>query len=227
MKQCLGYPDAYTCRRCTRIGHRILETVAWSPRYEQLLGNQMFLAAAKNIVTEPKWMVGIEWDMINLLRDIYCRLVLGQTLQPGGQGPGLQQPRNPNNPSQYEQAKAADKPLQGGGVLVDASNLPRQILASLPGVGIDAVNELDKKMTAKRSAKDQVSRTAGVFSNNMMRMTNKCVQICTRKRFPSQQFRGLCLSFSEGFSPRLVASCRREFQAVGIERIRRSCRWDF
>ena len=118
----------------------------------------MFLIAAKNIVTEPKWLVGLEWDMINLLRDIYCRLVLGQTLAPGGQGPGLQQPKDPNNPSQFEQAKTADRPLQGGGILVAPSNLPRQILANLPGQDAKAVEELEANMNCKRSAKDQASR---------------------------------------------------------------------
>lgn len=70
--QCLGYPDAYTCRRITKICHRILETVAWSPLYSQILGDQMFSQAVKNIVTEPKWMVGLEWDVINGT----CRAVL-------------------------------------------------------------------------------------------------------------------------------------------------------
>lgn len=154
--QCLEYPDAYTCRRCTRTCHRIIETVSWSPRYTPLLVNQMFLVAAKNIVTEPKWLVGLEWEMINLLRDLYCRLVLGQTLQPGGQGPGLQQPKDQSNPMHFEQAKFADKPLQGGGILVEPSNLPRQILASLHGLDVNAVEELEHSMIRKRSAKDQV-----------------------------------------------------------------------
>jgi hypothetical protein len=63
--QALGIPDAYTCRRVTKICHRMLETVAWSPQYSQLIGQQMFTQALRNIVTEPKWMVGMEWDMIN------------------------------------------------------------------------------------------------------------------------------------------------------------------
>lgn len=63
--QCLGYPDAYTCRRITKVCHRILETTSWSPQYSQLLGQHMFTQAVKNVVTEPKWMVGMEWDMIN------------------------------------------------------------------------------------------------------------------------------------------------------------------
>jgi hypothetical protein len=117
----------------------------------------MFLIAVKNIVIEPKWMVGLEWDMINLLRDVYCRLVLGQVLQPGGQGPGVQQLKDSHNPIQFEQAKTADRPLQGGGILVAPSDIPRQILASLPGLDARAVRELEDEMNKKRSAKDQVS----------------------------------------------------------------------
>ena len=153
--QNLGYPDAYTCRRITRICHRMLETVAWYPRYTELLGNRLFAVAVKNIVTEPKWMVGIEWEMINVVRDVYARLVLGQMLQPGGQGPGLQQPVVSENPLQYEQAKTADRPLQGGGILTAPSDLPRQVLISLPGIDANMVNQLDADLKRKRSAKDQ------------------------------------------------------------------------
>lgn len=153
--QCLGYPDAYTCRRVTRICHRILETVAWASHYTNLLGNRMFTEAVKNVVTEPKWMVGIEWEMINVVRDIYCRLVLGQTLQPGGQGLGQQQPTLLHNPSEFEQAKTVDNPLQGGGILTIPSNLPRHVLASLPGIDMQAIDAMEESMKTKRSAKDQ------------------------------------------------------------------------
>lgn len=152
--QCLGYPDAYTCRRTVKICHRILETVAWLPQYTQLLGQQMFTQVVKNVVTEPKWMVGVEWDMINVVRDIYCRLVLGQILQAGGQGPGLQQSDGLSG-NRYEQTKTVDKPLQGGGILVIPSNTPRQILASLPGIGETLVQRFEATMKEKRSAKDQ------------------------------------------------------------------------
>lgn len=132
-----------------------METVAWSDRYTQLITHRIFIPAVKNIVTEPKWMVGVEWDMINLIRDVYCRFVLGQSLLPGGQGPGMQQSRPPNNPPQFEQVKTASRPLQGGGILVVPSDLPRNILASLPGVGTGAVQDMEQKMNEKRSAKDQ------------------------------------------------------------------------
>lgn len=101
-------------------------------------------------------MVGLEWDVINLIRDIYCRLVLGQTLQPGGQGSAMQQPKDPLNPMQFKQAKTADHPLQGGGILVLPSDIPRQILASLPGIDESAVRDLEGKMNQNKSAKEQV-----------------------------------------------------------------------
>lgn len=153
--QCLEYPDAYTVRRCARICHRIIETVAWSVRYAEILSSRMFVIATKNLVTEPKWMVGIEWDMINLIRDIFCRLVLGQTLLPGGQGPGMQQIPDPNNPGAFEQAKTVETPLLGGGILVVPTNVPKTVLASLPGISAAVVEELCEKMKNKRAAKDQ------------------------------------------------------------------------
>eukprot|EP00533_Pseudo-nitzschia_delicatissima_P009220 CAMPEP_0116104504 /NCGR_PEP_ID=MMETSP0327-20121206/14491_1 /TAXON_ID=44447 /ORGANISM="Pseudo-nitzschia delicatissima, Strain B596" /LENGTH=1505 /DNA_ID=CAMNT_0003596761 /DNA_START=256 /DNA_END=4773 /DNA_ORIENTATION=- len=153
----LAYPDTYTCRRITRICHRILETVAWHPRYTDVLGRRMLAAITKNIVTQPKWMVGVEWDVINVFRDIYCRLVLGQILQMGGQGPGLQQPPSTNRSSGavYEQARSAERPLQGGGMLTTPSELPHQLLTSLQGISIPMIQQLDQDLRTKRSAKAQ------------------------------------------------------------------------
>ncbi|KAL9188652.1 hypothetical protein ACHAXT_007030 [Thalassiosira profunda] len=152
--QCLEYPDAYTCRRCARLVHRVLETVAWVERYTELLGHRLFSIAVKAIITEPKWMVGIEWELINIIRDINCRLVLGQYLLPGGQGPGLQQPKDPSNSMRFEQTKVVDKPLLGGGILVAPSDFPRRILMEI-GMSQNDVVELEKKLAEKRSAKDQ------------------------------------------------------------------------
>mmetsp|Transcript_6441 Transcript_6441/g.14540 ORF Transcript_6441/g.14540 Transcript_6441/m.14540 type:complete len:337 (-) Transcript_6441:717-1727(-) len=152
--QCLEYPDAYTCRRCTRIVHRVLETVAWVDRYTELLGYRLFSVAVKAIITEPKWMVGIEWDMINIIRDIYGRLVLGQYYLPSGQGPGLQQPRDASNSMRFDQTKAVGKPLLGGGILPNPSDFPRRVLMEI-GMSQDDILALEKKLVEKRSAKDQ------------------------------------------------------------------------
>ncbi len=153
--ECLGYPDAYTCRRSIAISHRILENVAWVERYTQLLGKQLFTNAIRVTVAEQKWLVGIEWDMINLIRDLYCRLVLGQYLQTGGQGSAMQQGICVTNPQCYEQSKHVNTPLQGGGILSAPSDLPRQVLASLPGISPELVVGMERNLKDKRSAKDQ------------------------------------------------------------------------
>jgi len=152
--QCLEYPDAYTCRRSTRIVHRILESVAWLDKYTELLGYRLLSAAVKAIVTEPKWMVGTEWDMINIIRDIYGRLVLGQYFLPGGQGPGLQMSRDPANSLMFEQTKVVDKPLLGGGILTATSDFPRRILMEI-GMSQEEVVATEKCLSEKRSAKEQ------------------------------------------------------------------------
>lgn len=151
--QCLGYPDAYTCRRMAKICHRMLETVAIYPQYSDLLGRILFTQAVKNIVTEPKWMVGVEWDMISVVRDIYGRLSLGQWFQPSGQGAGQQQAQI--GPHVFEQSKSANEPLDGGGILTTPSSVPRQVLASLPGVTESDIEEFERGLKEKRAAKDQ------------------------------------------------------------------------
>ena len=152
--ECLNYPDAYTCRRCLKICHRILEAVAWVDRYTQLLGSQMLTNAIRGVVFEQKWMVGLEWDMINVIRDIYCRLVLGQSLQWGGQGAAMQTPGGTNG-SLFEQTKLVQKPLQGGGILRSPSELPRQVFAALPGISPQNIIELERNLKEKRGPKDQ------------------------------------------------------------------------
>ena len=96
----------------------------------------------------------IEWDMINIIRDIYGRLVLGQYYLPGGQGPGLQQARDPSNSSRFEQTKVVDNPLQGGGILPNPSDFPRRVLTEI-GMSPDEIIALEEKLIDKRSAKDQ------------------------------------------------------------------------
>jgi len=100
-------------------------------------------------------MIGIEWDMINIIRDIYGRLSLGQYFLPGGQGPGLQQVPDSNKANCFEQSKVVDKPLQGGGILVNPSDFPRRIFMQI-GVSENEILALEKALNEKRSAKDQV-----------------------------------------------------------------------
>ena len=152
---CIDYPDGYSSRRCIKMLHRVLETAVSYPQFTELLARQLFSAIIKSIVTEPKWMVGMEWDMISLVRDIYCRMSLGQWLLPGGQGASMQQSRDPSNTQVFEQSKAVFKPLQGGGILCYPSDIPRQILVDLPNIGTHLVQELDKAMNQKLAAKLQ------------------------------------------------------------------------
>lgn len=129
--------------------------MAWVDRYTELIGYRLFSVAVKLIVTEPKWMVGIEWDMINIIRDIYGRLVLGQYYQPGGQGLAAQMSRDQSDTSRFEQSKVKEKPLQGGGILTSPSDFPHHILVEI-GTSYDDIATLDKSLTEKRSAKEQV-----------------------------------------------------------------------
>jgi hypothetical protein len=91
--------------------------------------------------------------LLEVVRDILCRLVLGQTLQNGGQGAALQQASN--GPDTYEQAKSADKPLSGGGILTTASPYPRQVLQMLPGVNPEVLRTFERALKEKPAAKSQ------------------------------------------------------------------------
>ena len=67
----------------------------------------------------------------------------------------MQQARVSNGAQLFEQTKYVDKPLQGGGILCSGSDLPRQVLAGLPGIGQEIVKELDILMVQKLAAKQQ------------------------------------------------------------------------
>jgi hypothetical protein len=169
----LTYPDAHTCRRAIKICHRILEVCATNAKYENIFA-QMYETVIKNVLLEPMWISGCEWDLIALARDIYVRMCLGQFLMPGGQGPGCQCQMQHDNT--FQQPKSADDPRAGGGVfgrpstcaativtpsppplltLLSPGNLPRAFLASLPGKDAAQVQAFETQLNAKRSAKEQ------------------------------------------------------------------------
>ena len=72
-------------------------------------------------------MIGIEWSMMVVARDMYCRLVLGQFVQAGGQGSAVQQPRVESSAERlFEQSKFVNCPRQGGGILYKPSDFPQK-----------------------------------------------------------------------------------------------------
>jgi len=151
---CLTFPDAHTCRRAAKICHRIIEHTAHLEKYTSILGERMFVNCVKNVVFEPKWMCGSEWDVIALIRDIYCRLVLGQALLPLGQGPG-QECQFDQSTNRFQPHRNTHLPREGGGVLSSPSNLPRNVLMKIESIGVTDIQDLENRLRKKRSAKDQ------------------------------------------------------------------------
>lgn len=128
-----------------------------STQYPSPVGLSGQIVALTSVLCFPTACINyirIEWDLINVVRDIYGRLVLGQYFLPGGQGPGLQQPRDPSNSTLFEQTKVVDKPLQGGGILPHPTDYPRRILSEI-GMSRDEIITLEGKLSDKRSAKEQ------------------------------------------------------------------------
>lgn len=147
----MTYANAQNARKIYQICHVIVEYCAHQEKYEELLG-KMFTVAVSQLIAEPKWLSGSEWSLIMLIRDLYCRLVLGQALLPGGQGPAMECEFKDGLFIQYKNAGVA---REGGGVLVRPSDIPRNCLCSLPGSSVQAVKDLEGHMKNKRSAKDQ------------------------------------------------------------------------
>ncbi|KAG5177597.1 armadillo-type protein [Tribonema minus] len=112
----LCWPDGPACRGAIKCAHKITEAVWRMPKYSQVIGKSMMGAAVYALVTEPKWMVGLEWDMLQLTRVIYIKLVIG------GDASDLE---------------------SNGGVPTPISEEPRKLLLTLPGVSDADVQSLE------------------------------------------------------------------------------------
>jgi hypothetical protein len=73
----LLWPDGTTCRKVLGCCHRLVDVAGGEARYEPLLGSHLFHAALHLLLRPPAWLAGLEWDVLNLARDLYCLFGLG------------------------------------------------------------------------------------------------------------------------------------------------------
>ncbi|CAM9612433.1 unnamed protein product [Chrysoparadoxa australica] len=135
------WPDAYTCRRAIKIATTIVDFVWKVPKFSSAIGSDLFGAAVLGLVTEPKWMVGLEYEVLALVREIYLRLVIGM---------------DPSINSSPKGGPPAPTPV---------TDLPRQVLLSLPGVHPENVAALEVVLqkTGQGSAKSHKDALADLL----------------------------------------------------------------
>lgn len=148
------WPDSYTSQRAVKLAGRLLEVGCQEPHYEVMVGNHVFHAACHLLVSQPKWLGGSEWEVMALLRDIYCMFTLGIPAE------------------KLIYVAAANNQGHATPTTIPAMTVqayPRQVLLSLGGVTPAMVQEMERTVCtstdarAQREAMRDVLRVAGDF----------------------------------------------------------------
>lgn len=136
--QILTWKDTLSCRKAALLAEKIVNLLHSNAAYHTLLGRDVFAAALEALLHEHAGHVkedGLKWELINLARNIYCRLALG--LMPVDECKGIDPCNQPLRPASSLCA------------------LPRELLLSLPDVTPAQVDALDAFLREKHSMKTQ------------------------------------------------------------------------
>ncbi|KAE8980992.1 hypothetical protein PR003_g25370 [Phytophthora rubi] len=194
--QVICWKDTLSCRKAVLLGDKFVNVLHADTKYHALLGRELFSAALQGILREHVGHVkedGLKWEIINLARNIYCRLTLGLT--------------------PVEECKGIDpcnQPLRPASSLCTA---PREILLSLPDVTPGQVEALDTLLREKHSMKTQknafkellempilairreqalasgsASPLAGILGSNTSALIKKILDIPEKLVIPSREF---------------------------------------
>jgi exportin-5 len=161
----LLWPDGAQCRKAITLAHRMVGCTFSEPLYEPLLGSHLMHAAVYALVTEPRWLAGLEWDLLNLARDLYCLLAVG--LAPdkltfavaSAQGAANAAAHGAHGAHGHGGGSASPVGGLAGGIpahhFAAVAGRPRAVLLRLPGVGPAQVAALDAALSTATDAKAQ------------------------------------------------------------------------
>lgn len=138
LAQVLAWKDTLSCRKAALLGERLVASLHADPRFHPLLGRDVFAAALEALLHEHVGHVkedGLKWELINLARNIYCRLALGLT--------------------PVEECKGVDPANQPPRPAASLYAQPRELLLSLPDATPAQLAALDTLLREKHSVKTQ------------------------------------------------------------------------
>ncbi|GAB9466786.1 Exportin-5-like protein [Globisporangium polare] len=136
--QIIGWKDTMSCRKAALLGEKLVNMLHSDPKFNAMLGRDVFSVSLEALLYEHVGHVkedGLKWELINLARNIYCRLALG--LVPVEECKGIDPCNQPLRPAS------------------SLCMLPREILLSLPDVALAQVEALDVFLREKHSMKTQ------------------------------------------------------------------------
>jgi hypothetical protein len=139
----LLWPDGQSCRKGIQLCHRMVSVCGGEPHYEPLLGTHCFHAACFALSSEPRWLSGLEWDLLNLARDLYCLFAIGMRA----------------DKLTYAVASAGSASNPSGGIPAQSFSLvagrPRAVLLGLGGISEGDVAVLEQALSNATDAKTQ------------------------------------------------------------------------
>nr|CCA14349.1 exportin5like protein putative [Albugo laibachii Nc14] len=131
------WKDTQSCRKAVGLADKMVTCLHERQEYHFLLGDSIFKAALKSLFLDNAAVKedGLKWELINLIRNCYCRLVLG--LNPVHECKGIDPAHQPTKPAN------------------ELCLSPRGILASLPEIQSSDLDALDTFLREKHSIKTQ------------------------------------------------------------------------
>jgi hypothetical protein len=83
----LALPDSAALKTGILLARAIAAHAEKDPRLVPCVGRDFFCAALQTLVRQQKWSAGLEWELLDLLQESFCMLVLGSEISTGGATP--------------------------------------------------------------------------------------------------------------------------------------------
>ncbi|DAZ99393.1 TPA: hypothetical protein N0F65_005295 [Lagenidium giganteum] len=138
LAQVISWKDTLSCRKAVMLSEKLVNVLHNDGRYQNFLARDLFSATLQALLQDYPGIVKedyLKWDLINLLRNIYCRITLGLT--------------------PVEECKGIDPCNQPQKPLSVLSSAPREMLLTLPEVTPANLDALDAYLREKQSVKAQ------------------------------------------------------------------------
>lgn len=136
--QLICWKDSATCRRAVLLADKLVNMLHSEPALAEYFGRELFSAALQGLLGEHPGHEkedALKWELINLARNIYCRLTLG--LVPVDECKGIDPCNQPERPAEL------------------LCSLPRDVLLSLHGLTPELVADAERALRGNLSIKSQ------------------------------------------------------------------------
>ncbi|KAL0587372.1 hypothetical protein ABG067_002989 [Albugo candida] len=198
LTEIMGWKDTQSCRKAVVLADKMVTCLHDRQEYHILLGVDFFKAALKSLFLDIGTVKedGLRWELINLIRNIYCRLVLG--LNPVDECKGVDPAHQPAKPAN------------------ELCLLPREILVSLPKIQSSDLDFIDAFLRERHSIKTQKNAFKELLEGPMetVRQNSLSMNLTTLKRIDDLPHKLVILSKQNEAIQREVAHDRANWNTA-------------